>query len=1064
LLRRPLLWIPLLLVLLFGGAVIGGYTLLPGVVRSQGQAWVEKNLPGKQLTMGAIAFDPWSLTLDIADIAIADSKAPQAPLVALRALQVDASLSSLWNGHARLDALTVTAPMVDAVLRKDGSVNLAELVPPDDGSPVPEVWIGDLSVSGGTIAFTDDRRARPHKKTLTPVTFTLKNFTTRTSDGGGFTFAAASESGEKFAWAGTLAMTPVASQGRFSIGALKLETIGRYAGDLLPVALTAGTIDLAGTYRFALPAAAKSGPVPPPQLEADLTSFTLADFAASVSGDTIGMKKLTIAPTHVSLAGDTLALGAVAIDGVRVARASGERAAVAGLTLAATRYTLSQGVAEIGAATINGISVTGRGKGAETVALAGIAVAPSRVDMTPRKASIGAISAAGLRLGVRVAADNSISIPGLYPLKLLPSAPAPGRAWQTVLGGFALTDAAVRVAVARPAPMRGATLNLSPLALKIGPVTSALDAPVTLDLSTRLNGKARIAVAGTASPAAATANLMLEIAGVPLAELAAMAPPTAVEVKAGTLNVKGRLRVMQSRRGPAPDFTGGLGVNNLDIVQRSDGSALVGWKSLDVSGIRYTASPQRLAIARASFDRANSHVIITREAKLNLATVAGVETPSLTAPEVAPAAEAPAEPATKIKVIAPVSNSLDAAGTLFPISIGEVRVANSTIGFEDFSIEPNFSVSIQGFSGAVTGLSTAPGSQARFNLKGYVVDRFAPVSITGRANVFAYDANTDLTASFKNIELPVFNPYSGRFAGYAISKGKLSTTLHYRIVNRGLQADHNVVVDQLTWGQATDSKDKVSLPIRLATSLLKDKNGVINLDLPVGGTLDDPQFRIWPVVWQIVGNVFTKLITAPFALIGSLFGGGDQAQFVSFDPGSALLPAAADASLKALAKGLAERPEVNLDIPAGPGIREDAEAMTTAKLQTAALAGKKGPIAPGYAGLEAGKKADQLKSLYKVKFGKGPKFPDDLPKAGMLAKGDAKAAARAAEIAWLETELRARFAPTDAELAALGQARADAVKQALLGENSIDPTRVFVSTAASVKAKDAKVEMELMVK
>jgi hypothetical protein len=138
--------------------------------------------------------------------------------------------------------------------------------------------------------------------------------------------------------------------------------------------------------------------------------------------------------------------------------------------------------------------------------------------------------------------------------------------------------------------------------------------------------------------------------------------------------------------------------------------------------------------------------------------------------------------------------------------------------------------------------------------------------------------------------------------------------------------------------------------------------------------------------------------------------------------------------------------------------------MTTAKLQTAALAGKKGPIAPDYAGLEADKKADQLKSLYKAKFGKGPKFPDDLPKAGMLAKGEAKAAARTAEIAWLETELRAKFVPSDAELAALGQARADAVKQALLGENSIDPTRVFVSTAASVKAKDAKVEMELMVK
>ncbi|OYU14257.1 MAG: hypothetical protein CFE37_11775 [Alphaproteobacteria bacterium PA4] len=1057
--RRSWLWVPALLVLLFGGAVLAGYTLLPGLVRSKGQAWVETNLPGKQLTLGAIAFDPWTLTLSIADIAIADARAPQAPLVAIKALTVDASLSSLWNGYARRDAVTVTTPMVDAVLRRDGSRNLAELVPVDDGTPTPEVWIGDLAGSAGTLRFTDARRAAAHVRTLAPVHFTLHDFATRAAAGGGFRLTATSDAGEGFAWDGTLAMAPLASTGRFRITALQLATIGRFAGDLLPVALTGGRVDLAGRYQAALPAAMKGAAAPAPQVTADLEALTLTDVAASVGGDRIGLRRLALAPTQLSTAGDRLALGAVAIAGVTVARASGERAALAGLTLAASRYTLSSGVAEIGAAGLQGLSLTGRGKGAETVALAALAVAPSRIDTTPRTAAIGAISASGLRLGARIGADNSISIPGLYPMALPAAAPGAGPAWQPALAGFALQDAAVRVTVARPRPAQGATFDLADLAVRVGPVAGTLDQPVTIAAATRLNGKARLKVSGSADPGTATADLALDISRLPLADLAALAPPAAVQLKAGTLDVKGRLRIANGRAGPAPDFAGSLAVADLDLVQRADGSALVGWKRLDVSGIRYTARPQRLSIVRASFDRANSHVILTRESKLNLATVAGAETPSLAAPD-AP----PAETTTRIKVVAPVSNSLDAAGQLFPIRIGEVRITNSIIGFEDFSIEPNFAASIQGFSGSVTGLSTDRGSQARFNLKGYVVDRFAPVSITGRANVFAYDADTDLTASFKNIELPVFNPYSGRFAGYAIAKGKLSTTIHYRIVNRGLQAEHNVVFDQLTWGQATESKDKVSLPIRLATSLLKDRNGVINLDLPVGGTLDDPKFRIWPVVWQIVGNVFTKLITAPFALIGSLFGGGDKAQFVAFAPGSAQLPPEADASLKALAKGLAERPEVNLDIPAGPGLREDAEAMTTTRLQAAALAGRKGPIAADYATLAADKKADQLKSLYKAKFGKGPKFPDDLPRAGMLAGGEAKAAARTAEITWLESALRPKFAPSDAELAALGQARADAVKQALLGDDGLDPARVFVSTALGVKAKDATIEMELKVK
>jgi hypothetical protein len=1103
LLRRPLVWMPVLLALLFGGAIIAGYTLLPGVVRSQGQGWVARNLPGKVLTLGDIRFDPWTLRLDIKDIAIADGKAPNRPLVAIRALRVDASISSLWQRYARLDAVAVDSPVVDAVLRKDGSINLAELVPPDDGTPTPEVWIGALSVGKGIVHFTDERSAVPQRKTLAPVTFALKDFATRETAGGGYIFDAASDDGERFAWAGNVSMAPVASDGSFTISALKLATISRFAGDALPVKMTDGLVTLAGQYRFAVPPVTKAGAAVATQLDADLTNLVVDDAAMTAgTGDTIGIKRLAIAPTKLSLAGDTMAVGDIAIDGISVARPGGERAAVAGVTLAATRYALKSGVADIGAAAVRGISVTGRGRGAETVALAGIGIAPSQVLMTPHTANIGAITANGLRLGARVGTDNSITIPGLYPLNLPKPAPSKGPAWQASLGGFVLTDAAVRISVARAAPMKSASFNLSAMTLKLGPVTSALDAPVDVDFRTGVNGKAHFAITGKASPKDATADLAIDLSGLPLAEIAALAPPSTVLVRSGTMMVKGRLKITNGRAGPTPDFAGTMAIGNLDLAQRADGNDLLSWKSLDITGIRYQSAPQKLVVARASFDRAISHVIITREAKLNLATVAGVDTPTLdsadpvaaqvakpadtstdiqAAPVAAPAIAPPspaaiaitpaaipaqnADKVRKVKVLAPVSNTLDAAGKLFPISIGEVVVRDSTIGFNDYSIEPNFSASIKGFSGAVTGLSTTPGSQARFNLKGYVVDRFAPVSITGRANVFAYDANTDITATFKNIELPVFNPYSGRFAGYAIAKGKLSTTLHYRIVNRGLNAEHNVVLDQLTWGAATESKQKVSMPIRLATSLLKDKNGVITLDLPVGGTLDDPRFRIWPVIWQIVGNVFTKLVTAPFALIGSMFGGGDHAQFVDFAPGSAILPPEADKSLKALAKGLAERPEVNLDIPAGPAIKEDAEAMTTASIEAAVLTGMKGPVAADYASLDAGKKADILKSLYKAKFGKGPKFPDDaVAKAGLFAGAEAKAAAAAGQVKWLEQQLRPRFAPTDAELAALGQARANVVKEALLGENSIEPTRVFIATDKTVRAKDAKVEMELAVK
>ncbi len=1081
-LRRPFVWIPLLLVLLFGGAVVAGITLVPGLVRSQGQAWVAKNLKHKVLTMGAIRFDPWQLLLEIHDIAIADTAAPQAPLVAIKDLVVDASIASVWKLSPRLDAVSVTAPMVDAVLRSDGSLNLAELMPPDDGTPTPQVWIGRLSVGNGVVHFTDARARAPVRKTLTPVTFSLDDFSTTRNEGGAYTLTATSDAGEHFDWTGNVGMAPLASEGRFTIAALKLLTIGRFAGDLLPVALDAGTIDLAGHYRFAAPPAAaapagKSAAVPPPQFDAEISSLRLADAAITAStGDKIGIRALTVAPTHVSLAGDTLTLGAVTIDGISVARPTGERGAITGLTLAATRYAIKAGVADIGAVALNGLSITGHGKGAATLALGAIGVAPSTVRMTPHQAEIGAVTVTDLRGEARVAADNSISVPGLYPMALPKTPAANGPAWTVSLAGFTLDKAALHVDVARPRPARDLTLDLTPVMLKLGPLDSGLAAPLAIDASARLNGKAQFAAHGTASIKAQTADMAIDLKALPLADFAALAVPGNVQVRQGRLDVKGRVQLASARGGPAAHFTGNAGVSGFEINQTS-GDPLVAWKQLAVSGIDFHQAPMRLAIRQIAFDTPVSHVIVTREAKLNLATVAGIDQDT-TAPatdSVAPAAVAAtpaaapaavAKPgATRIKVLAPVSNTLNAAGKLFPITIGAITVRNGTIGFDDHSIEPNFSASIKGFTGKVSGLSTAPGSQANFDLHGYVIDRFSPVTITGRANVFAYDADTDLTAKFSNIELPVFNPYSGRFAGYAIARGKLSTTIHYRIVNRGLDAQHKIVIDQLKWGEATDSKQKVSLPIRLATSLLKDRHGVIDLDLPVKGTLDDPTFRIWPIVWKVVGNLLAKIVTAPFTAIGSLFGGGDKAQFVDFAPGSADLPPDADKALKAIAKGLADKPEINLDIPAGSGIREDAEAMTTARLQAAVLAGRKGPVGDDYAALDAGKKADRLKAIYKESFGKAPKFPGDtVEKAGLFAGGAARDAAAESQVKWLEGELRPKFAPADKDLAALGQARADAVKAALLDGSDLDPTRVFIATDKQVTAKDGKVEMELAVK
>ena len=271
--------------------------------------------------------------------------------------------------------------------------------------------------------------------------------------------------------------------------------------------------------------------------------------------------------------------------------------------------------------------------------------------------------------------------------------------------------------------------------------------------------------------------------------------------------------------------------------------------------------------------------------------------------------------------------------TGWPIRIREVRIESGQMNFSDQFIQPNFAADIKDLDGQLTGLSTDPNSSAKVDLKGEVGE-FSPVTIAGEIQLFAFDRHTDIGLKFENIPLPVFNPYSGRFAGYNIAKGSLTTDLHYLIENRKLEAKHHIRIDQLEWGEATASKEAVPLPIKLATSLLKDVDGVIDLDVPVNGTLDDPKFRIGPIVWQIIKNILVKVVTAPFRLLGSLFKGAEDAQFVQFAPGDATLDPAAAEQMSALAKGLAQKPEIKLDVPIGMVEELDRPAMVDRALAT----------------------------------------------------------------------------------------------------------------------------------
>jgi hypothetical protein len=660
------------------------------------------------------------------------------------------------------------------------------------------------------------------------------------------------------------------------------------------------------------------------------------------------------------------------------------------------------------------------------------------------------------------------------------------------LGGFELTNANVAFEDRTSEPYKA--FQLAPVNLRVADIGLDPARPLPVELDATINGHARFDAKGTLTPEPLAADFDVNFAKARMQLLQPWVLPVAdLTITGGELNVTGQPTLAPTRQDrPEVIFTGDVAIDGFRSVDNALQQDFVNFERLTLAGLSYAMAPDALSIDTVTVRKPYARVIISPEQVINIAAVLDPQgtAAALEARRAAAAAEAAMTPAERrraakekeaaaeaeekakraarkaVRTAAPVGQPVPP--DTFPIRIRTLRIEDGRMNFSDYFVQPNFSADVQDLNGTVRGISSAFESHAKVDLAGKLGE-FSPVSIRGELQPFAFDRYTDIGLKFENISLPILNPYSTPVAGYAIAKGKLTTDLHYRIENRNLDAQHKIRVDQLEWGEATATQGEATLPVKFATALLKDRHGVINLDVPVAGTLDDPTFRIGPIVWQVIKNIIVKAVTAPFALLGSLFAGAEEAQFVDFAPGEDSLDAATAERLGALAQSLAEKPELKLDVPIGtlpeldrPALADRAyrgalEAVLTMRYARAA---KKGEPVPAFDTLGTEERIEVLGALVQQQTGARPQVPEAAVPEG-TSREEAKALRQNAELEYLEQAARSGITVPDLDLDKLGEARAAAVERALLAGDGLEPARVFKVREGKVTDEGGKVRFQL---
>lgn len=666
----------------------------------------------------------------------------------------------------------------------------------------------------------------------------------------------------------------------------------------------------------------------------------------------------------------------------------------------ATALTLLNGLVAV-----RELAVTAKGANEPLVRFAELAVKGIALDLAKQDVRIDAIEWTGLDANVTRTKDGAIDLAVLAGPPRAKTSTRAASATQvaeaeTTAPPWAVAVALVRVSSAAVAfrdlvPATPGALRMRDLFVEVRDVKLPLAGALPVRAGVTLEERGRITLDGAVTPKTGAVDVALAADALPLAPLEPwVAEAVAIGLDDGVVSTHGRLSIDGERL----SYAGDLAVERLKVSDVA-GAELASFERLAVDRLSWSSVPAETKLGTVKLTGARARVVVRADGTMNVSALVKPPKPGDSPATQVPEKEAPAKTSMERFVLERLS-----------------------LDYTDRTLPTPFTTKVQ-LSGSLGPWASPVAVRSKVDLKGRL--DLAPMSITGTVRPSGKQSDVELKVELTGWDLVATTPYSVKHVAYPIEKGKLSLKLGYRVADKKLEGANSVLVDQLTFGEKVESPDATSLPVKLALAILTDRDGKIELDLPVSGDLDDPELSFGGIIWKTLVNVLEKVATSPFALIGALVGGGEELRAVTFEPGLAVLAPAELEKLAKIAEALTDRPGLRLAISGGLDPAADVGALARAALRAEHLAEVKATLkTKAEPALDAAAFEQWERRRYATLVGR--------PADGLT-------------LAEVESELVTRRSSSEEEKLALASARGRVVQEHLQSAHQLPAERLFLS-------------------